>query len=319
MSWPRNDADWSCFNFRISIAWLKVDNCSHRAVAMKRDGSLTAASLAYVWTTLYLIQSHTDTRKRNYTSNISQNYQLIFMTFCVILSLPVGLMNLVYRVWLMCEEEPPLWQSAKAQIRPWDMQACCSDLLLLLLRSQLCLWGSPGFFWVVFFCCCFFFNPTIEVVTFRLRGWCMLGMFLLPAFTRLGHECQDLWVRAMECMSAQTRTRLILSSERVLGRRRGGGGGGGKGGGGVRTNVDAEGKITCTGISEEGGKPRRCIMQDSEPNTLLSYSGPARTLSNQQTTIQERTWFLVKQANKNISGYFLSNLVSWSSSLCSLM
>ena len=36
------------------------------------------------------------------------------------------------------------------------------------------------------------FNPTIEVVTFRLRGWCMLGVFILPAFTRLGHECQGL-------------------------------------------------------------------------------------------------------------------------------
>ena len=37
-----------------------------------------------------------------------------------------------------------------------------------------------------------FFNPTIKVVTFRLRGWCMLGVFLLLTFTRLGHECQDL-------------------------------------------------------------------------------------------------------------------------------
>ena len=36
------------------------------------------------------------------------------------------------------------------------------------------------------------FNPTIEVVTFCLCGWCMLGVFLWPAFTRLGHECQDL-------------------------------------------------------------------------------------------------------------------------------
>ena len=36
------------------------------------------------------------------------------------------------------------------------------------------------------------FNPTIKVVTFRLRGWCVLGVFLLPAFTRLGHERQDL-------------------------------------------------------------------------------------------------------------------------------
>ena len=37
-----------------------------------------------------------------------------------------------------------------------------------------------------------FFNPTIEVVTFHLRRWRMLGVFLLPAFTRLGHACQEL-------------------------------------------------------------------------------------------------------------------------------
>ena len=36
------------------------------------------------------------------------------------------------------------------------------------------------------------FNPTIKVVTFCLPEWCMLGVFLLPAFTCLGHECQDL-------------------------------------------------------------------------------------------------------------------------------
>ena len=35
------------------------------------------------------------------------------------------------------------------------------------------------------------FNPTIEVATLRRHGWYMLGVFLLPAFTRLGHECQD--------------------------------------------------------------------------------------------------------------------------------
>ena len=32
-------------------------------------------------------------------------------------------------------------------------------------------------------------NPTIDVVTFRLRGWCMPGLFLLLAFTYLGCEC----------------------------------------------------------------------------------------------------------------------------------
>ena len=37
-----------------------------------------------------------------------------------------------------------------------------------------------------------FYNSTIEVVTFCLRGCCMLGVFLLPAFIRLGRVCQDL-------------------------------------------------------------------------------------------------------------------------------
>ena len=32
----------------------------------------------------------------------------------------------------------------------------------------------------------------IEVIPFHLRGRCMLGVFLLTAFTCLGHECQDL-------------------------------------------------------------------------------------------------------------------------------
>ena len=47
-------------------------------------------------------------------------------------------------------------------------------------------------FWVRFLRMSPFSNPTIKVVTFRLHGWCMLGVFLLPAFTHLGHERRDL-------------------------------------------------------------------------------------------------------------------------------
>ena len=90
-----------------------------------------------------------------------------------------------------------------------------SGVHLLLLRSQLYLWSSPsssssvfpaislGFtilgeistyvtYFVCLFCFVLFFNPTMEVDTFRLGRWYMLDVFLLPAFTRLGHECQDL-------------------------------------------------------------------------------------------------------------------------------
>ena len=47
-------------------------------------------------------------------------------------------------------------------------------------------------FWVRFWRMWPFFNPTFKVVTFRLCGRCVLGVFFLPAFTRLGHERQDL-------------------------------------------------------------------------------------------------------------------------------
>ena len=56
------------------------------------------------------------------------------------------------------------------------------------------------------------FVRTIEVMTFRLCGWCMLG------FCCRHSPVQDMnvrifWVRAMGCMCAQTRPRFILSSE----------------------------------------------------------------------------------------------------------
>ena len=54
---------------------------------------------------------------------------------------------------------------------------------------QLDLWGSP---FPAKFLCMWLLGPTIRVVTFRLHGWCMLGVLLLLAFTHLGHECQGL-------------------------------------------------------------------------------------------------------------------------------
>ena len=67
-------------------------------------------------------------------------------------------------------------------------------------------------FWVRFLRMWPFFNPTNKVVTFRLCGWCVLGVFLL-----LDMNVRIFWVRAMKCMCAQTRPRFILSSERVFG------------------------------------------------------------------------------------------------------
>ena len=94
------------------------------------------------------------------------------------------------------------------------VESLLSDVaLLLLVRSQLYHWGPPILGEI--FAHVTFFDPTIEVVTFRLRGWYILGVFLLPAFTRLGHEYQDLLSMCSKMLvcDAQTRPQFILLSE----------------------------------------------------------------------------------------------------------
>ena len=60
-------------------------------------------------------------------------------------------------------------------------------------------------------------------------------------------------------------------------------------GNGVRTHVYFKGKIPSTKkiLPREGSNPRRCIKQDSEPNTLpTSYSAPPPSLPLPQPSIQ---------------------------------
>ena len=63
------------------------------------------------------------------------------------------------------------------------------------------------------------FSPTIEAVTFRLRGWCMLGAFLLPAFNCLGHEFQNILSPCDGMHVCTDETSVYTLSERVLGER----------------------------------------------------------------------------------------------------
>ena len=77
------------------------------------------------------------------------------------------------------------------------------------------------------------FNPNIEVVTFRLSGWCMLGVFLLPAFTRLGHEHQDL-LSPCDGMHVCRLDLGLYSHPKDFS------------GNGVRTHVNSKGKIPST-------------------------------------------------------------------------
>ena len=92
----------------------------------------------------------------------------------------------------------------------------------------------------------------------------MLGVFLLPAFTGLGYERQDLW-SPCDGMHVSTDLTSVYSLIR-------------KSFGGIETEhmLTPRGKSPTTGkFLLRGSNPRRCIKQDSEPNTLpTSYSGP---------------------------------------------
>ena len=98
-----------------------------------------------------------------------------------------------------------------------------------------------------------FFNPTIKVVTFRLRGWCVPGGCVFVA----GIHQSRTWTSGSfesarwKCMCAQTRPRFILSSERVFW------------GNGVWSHVNSKGKIPSTG---------KCPQRRIEPATLWTAS-----------------------------------------------
>ena len=74
-----------------------------------------------------------------------------------------------------------------------------------------------------------FFIRTIEVDIFCLRGWCMLGVILLPAFTQIEHECQDLlsscdgmhvctdWTSVYECRNQSSPLLSVLWSSLWVG------------------------------------------------------------------------------------------------------
>ena len=90
----------------------------------------------------------------------------------------------------------------------------------------------------------------------------MLGVFLLPAFTRLGHERQDLLSPCDEMhVCAQTRPWFILSSEGVFGGME------------FEPMLTPREKSPLPKMSPEEDRTRDAV--DSEPKHYqLRYSGP---------------------------------------------
>ena len=125
------------------------------------------------------------------------------------------------------------------------------------------LWGSP--FWVRYLRMGpFYFNPAIEVVTFRLCGWCMLGVFLFPAFTH-SHEWQDLLSLCHGMLMCTDYTSVYTLIRKSFG--------------GMESEPTLTPMEKCPvpekNVLRGESNPRRCIKQDREPNTLpRNYSGP---------------------------------------------
>ena len=102
-----------------------------------------------------------------------------------------------------------------------------------------------------------FLNPTIEIVRICLRGWCMLGVFLLPAFTHLGHEHQDLF-------SLCDGIHVFTDSHPKEFLRNG-----------VRTHINSKGKVPSTRSSEEDRNFDTASSRTASPTHYrLNYSGP---------------------------------------------
>ena len=104
--------------------------------------------------------------------------------------------TLHFSSWLMNTSNFNNWSSGGycqgpcVQRSAWELVSSVSSSSAFQARSL----GFTIFGWD--FCVCGrFFNPTIDVVTFclhQVHEWCMLGVFVLPAFTCKGHQCQDL-------------------------------------------------------------------------------------------------------------------------------
>ena len=92
----------------------------------------------------------------------------------------------------------------------------------------------------------------------------MLGVFLLPAFIRLGHERQDL-LKSVQWNACVHKLDLGLYSQPKE-----------FGGIGVRIHVNSKGKIRSTGniVSRGGSNPQHCIKSNEASALPMSYSGP---------------------------------------------
>ena len=124
----------------------------------------------------------------------------------------------------------------------------------------------------------------------------MLGVFLLPAFTRLGHERQDLLSPCDEMHVCTTRLRFILSSEGVLGGME------------FEPMLTPRKKSPLPKMSPEEDRTRDAV--DSEPKHYqLSYSGPpVRNMFDTNDRAQRIVFLSIEGQNIGFKLFFCQGL-----------
>ena len=95
----------------------------------------------------------------------------------------------------------------------------------------------------------------------------MLGVFLLPTFTRKGLECQELLIPCDGVHVCTNQTSVNTLIRKSFGRN------------GVRTHVNYKGKNPLHRSVKGGSYLQCCVRQDSEPNTLPTELSPKRDRS----------------------------------------
>ena len=167
--------------------------------------------------------------------------------------------------------------SSERVLGEWSQKPCFFlFFLLFFLRSPAISLGFTTFGWD--FCVCDrFFNPTIKVVTFRLRGWCVLGVFLLPVYTLIGRSFggNGVWThvnskgkipstgkcpqRRIEPATSWTASPCTTNWATPA----------------PRSHVNSKGKIPFTGGSEEGWTCDAASHRTASPTHYrLSYASP---------------------------------------------
>ena len=186
-----------------------------------------------------------------------------------------------WRPWIHLAPEWPwlwsLWMPRSVHMHLFTVYTLCVCMFFFCVPSYICeghhfRWDFPmwPFFWGSYIVFSWMVHAGYSICEGQILGFShvtvfqsnhrgsyignMLGMFLLPAFTCLGHKRQDLLSPCDGTHACTDYTLLCTLIWEFLGN-------------GVRTHANSKGNPLSPRLRGRSN-PWRCIMQDSEPNPL---------------------------------------------------